>query len=43
MTKKDETEGRPPFFKSWKEMYLVVLANLAVTILIFYLLTILLR
>lgn len=34
-----EEDGKPPFFRTWKQMYLFVLGNLAVTILIFYLIT----
>jgi len=43
MTERNETEDKPPFFKNWKSMYIFVLANLAVTILVFYLLTTFLR
>jgi|GEM_PF-2450249 len=43
MTELENPEGKPPFFKSWKGMYIFVLANLAVTILFFYLLTVCLR
>jgi hypothetical protein len=34
-TKKDEME-QPPVFKSWRHMYWLVLASLAVQILVFY-------
>ncbi len=43
MTEQKQAEDKPPFFKNWKGMYLLVLGNLAVTILIFYLLTVYLR
>ena len=32
-------EEKPPVLKSWKNMYLLVLLNLAATILVFYLIT----
>ena len=43
MTEQKETTDKPPFFKNWRSIYILVLANLAVTIIIFYLLTVLLR
>jgi hypothetical protein len=36
---KRETEGPPPFGGSWRTLYAVVLANLAVLVALFYLLT----
>jgi hypothetical protein len=42
MKKKEEDDddlGIPPFFKTWKGMYIFVLVNLALTILIFALIT----
>ncbi len=32
-----EDEGKPPFFSSWRQLYLVVLGNLVFLIVIFYL------
>jgi hypothetical protein len=42
MTEKeqDESDSKPPFFNSWKSMYIFILVNLAITILIFWLITI---
>ena len=36
---KDDDLGTPPFFKTWRGMYIFVLVNLALTILIFALIT----
>ncbi|CAN5802017.1 hypothetical protein BH24BAC1_BH24BAC1_16330 [soil metagenome] len=35
---KKDPEG-PPFFNSWKSMYWLVLGNLALMVLVFYLIT----
>lgn len=35
----DDDSGTPPFFKTWKGMYIFVLINLGLTILIFALIT----
>jgi hypothetical protein len=40
MKEEDNDLGKPPFFNNWKGMYLFVLINLALTILIFYLISI---
>ena len=32
-------ESAPPFFGSWKRLYLLVIANLVVLIVLFYILT----
>lgn len=32
----ENPEGKPPFFKNWKGMYLLVLGNLVVMIALFY-------
>ncbi len=39
MHKNDNDRDRPPLFSSWKRLYAVVLLNLALQILLFYLLT----
>jgi hypothetical protein len=41
MTEKENAEdnSKPPVFRNWKRMYLFVLLNLALTIVIFYLIT----
>lgn len=39
MRKNDNDRDRPPLFSSWKRLYAVVLLNLALQILLFYLLT----
>jgi hypothetical protein len=36
-------EGKPPFFKNWRGMYGLVLINLAVMVIIFYLITLYFR
>lgn len=36
-------EGQPPFFKTWRGMYALVLVNLALLIIIFYLITLYFR
>lgn len=36
-------EEKPPILKSWKNLYLLVLLNLAVTVLVFYLITLYFR
>ncbi|MGZ5242941.1 MAG: hypothetical protein ACXWDO_09730 [Bacteroidia bacterium] len=33
-------EGKPPFFNSWRGMYLLVIINLAVLVIVFSLITI---
>lgn len=33
---KPDSEERPPVFKSWNHLYLLVLGNLALLILLFY-------
>jgi len=35
----DKDNEKPPFFKSWKRLYAVVLLNLIVLIILFYLFT----
>jgi len=32
----NETEGLPPFIKSWRQMYGIVIGTLAVLMLLFY-------
>jgi hypothetical protein len=36
---KEPEEEKPPFFKSWKGMYWLVLGNLALLVFLFYLFT----
>lgn len=36
-------EERPPFFKTWKSAYALVLGNLVLMIVVFYLITIALK
>lgn len=36
-------EERPPFFSTWKSMYALVLGNLVLMIVVFYLITIALK
>ena len=36
---KDRAEGGPPFFKTWRGMYALVLIVLAVQIVLYYLIT----
>jgi len=36
---KNDDLGTPPFFKTWRGMYIFVLVNLVITILIFALIT----
>lgn len=38
-----EEKDQPPLFGSWKRMYFFVLLNLAITVLIFYLVTLYLK
>lgn len=38
-----EEEGKPPILKTWSRMYWLVILNLAVTIFVFYLITIFFR
>lgn len=35
--KKKDEQDKPPFFSSWKKLYMLVLLNLAVLIVLFYL------
>jgi len=35
----DSQEERPPFFRTWRRLYLAVLGNLVLLIVVFYLLT----
>lgn len=35
----ESTIDKPPFFKSWKGMYWLVVVNLAVQVIVFYILT----
>jgi hypothetical protein len=39
MKEEENDLGKPPFFRSWRGMYLFVLINLALTILMFFLIT----
>jgi hypothetical protein len=39
MNKNDNDHERPPIFSSWSRLYAAVLLNLALQILLFYLLT----
>ena len=44
MSKNDNTlSEKPPRFKNWKDIYLLVILNLAVLIVLFYWLTVSLR
>lgn len=44
MKKAEEpSDEKPPVLKTWKNMYLLVLLNLAVTVLLFYLITLYLK
>ncbi len=37
MTTPRESSEKPPFFKSWKTIYLIVISNLVVLVFLFYL------
>lgn len=37
MTTPQESSDKPPFFKTWKTIYLIVIGNLVVLVLLFYL------
>jgi len=39
MDQNNDEQSPPPFLKSWRNIYLLVLANLAVLIILFYLFT----
>lgn len=39
LKEKEDTEDKPPLFRSWSRLYLLVILQLAVTVLIFYLIT----
>ncbi|MFL5729308.1 MAG: hypothetical protein ACJ75J_07455 [Cytophagaceae bacterium] len=39
MSGEENDLGKPPFFKTWRGMYIFVLINLAVTVLLFSLIT----
>jgi len=39
MAVNNDQEEHPPIFKSWRNIYLIVLGNLAFLIIIFYLIT----
>jgi hypothetical protein len=36
----EELNDKPPFFNSWKSMYIFVLVNLAISVFIFWLITV---
>lgn len=35
-SKEMEDDGKPPFFSSWKKLYIIVLTNLVFLIAVFY-------